>query len=332
LNKKNNNIGDDSKLLAALTKSSGSRIGEGDVSLFSFMTDYSIIKRLWDEFKETEVSLNYPGAVDIWSELDSFKWQIWLRGVHCLARGEYKPSFACHIKSGGNEKNPDEDVLKNVTDLFMQFVIFKILFPKCGHIFRPGCYIYESEFKIFPARIKLGEPVLKTDGPYGIVINLQEFFSQITPDIVVARLERHFKSRRISRLVRRYLVLGVLKGGILLPTPESLPKGGALAPLLANLVLCDILELMNRKNISHIRIGDSIFIFTKNSNARNGIFKIMEKFLKKRMICDKTDSVIWKRDFAPRIPAAGGSFSGIGCLANLIYLYMRKNFSPIPVP
>ena len=53
---------------------------------------------------------------------------------------------------------------------------------------------------------------------------------------VVARIA----DRRVLRLIRRYLMAGLLDNGLFEASREGTPQGGPLSPLLANLVLDEL--------------------------------------------------------------------------------------------
>jgi RNA-directed DNA polymerase len=73
-----------------------------------------------------------------------------------------------------------------------------------------------------------------------LYVDLSKCFDRVNHDILMSRLSRHITDKRLLKLIGRYLRAEVEIDGVCHPTPEGVPQGGPLSPLLANVVLDDL--------------------------------------------------------------------------------------------
>jgi retron-type reverse transcriptase len=57
-------------------------------------------------------------------------------------------------------------------------------------------------------------------------IDLAQFFDRVNHDILMSLVAKHVQDKRILRLIRRYLKVGVMDGGVVSPRGEGTPQGG----------------------------------------------------------------------------------------------------------
>ena len=84
-------------------------------------------------------------------------------------------------------------------------------------------------------------------------VDLSKFFDRVNNDILMLRISRHIADKRLLRLIGRYLRAGVEIDGMRHPTPEGVPQGGPLSPLLANVVLDDLDKLLESRDMCFAR-------------------------------------------------------------------------------
>lgn len=81
-------------------------------------------------------------------------------------------------------------------------------------------------------------------------MDLSKFFDKVNHDILMVRVSRKVKDRRVLKLIGKYLRAGVVVNGRLQSTPEGVPQGGPLSPLLANIMLDDLDKELEKRNHS----------------------------------------------------------------------------------
>ncbi|MGB5451026.1 MAG: hypothetical protein WBM71_18890 [Sedimenticolaceae bacterium] len=71
------------------------------------------------------------------------------------------------------------------------------------------------------------------------------------------RLSRRIDDKTVLRLIPRYLVAGILDGGMVMARYEGAPQGGPLSPLLANVLLDEVDRELEKRSSSSLRVVDS---------------------------------------------------------------------------
>ena len=79
-------------------------------------------------------------------------------------------------------------------------------------------------------------------------VDLEKFFDRVNHDILMARLARRIDDKAVLRLIRRYLVAGIMDGGVVRSGHEGTPQGGPLSPLLANVLLDEVDRELERRS------------------------------------------------------------------------------------
>lgn len=133
--------------------------------------------------------------------------------------------------------------IPTVNDRVIQQAISQVLTPiidptfsKSSHGFRPGRNAHGA--------VKQVKGFIEEGYRVAVDVDLSKFFDRVNHDILMSRLSRHIVDKRLLKLIGRYLRAGVDIDGALHPTPEGVPQGGPLSPLLANVVLDDLDKLL----------------------------------------------------------------------------------------
>ena len=100
-------------------------------------------------------------------------------------------------------------------------------------------------------------------------VDLSKFFDRVNHDILMTRLSRHIQDKRLLKLIGRYLRAGVMIHDNFHPTPEGVPQGGPLSPMLANVVLDDLDKLLESRGMRFARYADDFVISVKSRFPRN---------------------------------------------------------------
>jgi RNA-directed DNA polymerase len=99
--------------------------------------------------------------------------------------------------------------------------------------FRPGRSCHDAIRAIFCAVNKKSKYVLDAD--------ISKCFDRINHDALLKKLNTY---PTLRRQIRAWLKAGVMDGNKLFPTDEGTPQGGVISPLLANVALHGIEELI----------------------------------------------------------------------------------------
>ncbi len=165
-----------------------------------------------------------------------------------------------------------------VNDRVIQQAIAQVLTPlidptfsNASHGFRPGRNAHGAVRQV-KGFIEAGHRV-------AVDVDLSKFFDRVNHDILMARLSRHVRDKRLLKLIGRYLRAGVVIDGRLHPTPEGVPQGGPLSPLLANVVLDDLDKLLESRDMPFARYADDFVICVKSTSAGYRVMDWVKRFL-----------------------------------------------------
>jgi len=73
-----------------------------------------------------------------------------------------------------------------------------------------------------------------------VALDIEAFYDRIDHDLLIKRVSKRVCDRRVLKLLRQWLKVGVLDGGELLPSDQGVPQGGVLSCVLANVVLHEL--------------------------------------------------------------------------------------------
>jgi len=76
---------------------------------------------------------------------------------------------------------------------------------------------------------------------YAVDISLEKYFDTVNQSKLVQVLSETIKDGRVISLIHRFLRAGIMADGVFEESPEGVPQGGPLSPLLGNIMLneCD---------------------------------------------------------------------------------------------
>lgn len=102
---------------------------------------------------------------------------------------------------------------------------------------------------------------------YVIDADLQSYFDTIPHDRMEACLRQRIVDGSILKLIRAFLKAGVMEGHRQWDVTEGAPQGGVLSPLLSNIYLHQLDQLMAERGHRMVRFADDFVIFCKSEKG-----------------------------------------------------------------
>lgn len=258
-------------------KATQETLGLGTESLMERVVQSHNLHQALEKVRKNKGSAGVDGKTvdDLWQMcVDE-----WPRIRKELLSGTYKPQPIRRVeipkKSGGKRKLG----IPTVMDRLIQQAILQVI----GPIIDPKFSAYSFGFR--PKRsakdaVQTARSYIQAGYRYVVDVDLESFFDRVNHDILMDRLSKHIRDPRILRILRSYLESGVLYAGITLAREEGTPQGGPISPLLANVLLDEVDQILEKRNHKFIRYADdcNVYVRSRASGERvmSGLRKIYQ--------------------------------------------------------
>jgi len=180
--------------------------------------------------RRVERNKGAPGTDGLRAEhLRAWCHEHWPEVRQALDVGSYRPAPVRQVlipKPDGGQRRLG---VPTVLDRLIQQALLQVLTP----IFDPT--FSESSFGFRPGRsahqaVRAAEGYLQQGLGWVVDVDLDRFFDRVQHDVLMARVARKVFDHRVLRLIRRYLVAGIMADGVKQPSAEGTPQGSPLTP------------------------------------------------------------------------------------------------------
>jgi RNA-directed DNA polymerase len=248
----------------------GADVHPGFASLLELALERENLLRALKRVRQNKGSPGVDGmTVD---ELLDHLRQEWPRLREELLAGVYRPQpVRRHLidKPGGGKR---ELGIPTVVDRFIQQALLQVLqpifdptFSEHSHGFRPGRRAHDA--------VRQAQRYVQGGKQWVVDVDVEKFFDRVNHDVLMGRLARRVGDRRLLRLIRRYLVAGVMAGGVVVERHEGTPQGGPLSPLLANVLLDEVDKELERRGHAFVRYADDLRVYVGSQKAGQRVMR-----------------------------------------------------------
>jgi RNA-directed DNA polymerase len=172
--------------------------------------------------------------------------------------------------------------IPTVTNRLIQQAIYQVLMPifdpgfsEFSYGFRPGKSAHDAVRKV--------REYIREGYRVAVDMDLSKFFDSVNHDVLMNCMARKIRDKRVLRLIGKYLRAGVMVGDRLQATRKGVPQGGPLSPLLANILLDDLDEELERRGHRFVRYADDFVILVKSQRAGERVMASVKRFLERKL-------------------------------------------------
>ena len=234
-------------------------------------------------WKQVRSNKGAPGVDGITIE-DYPQWarQHWANTRRALERGYYIPQPVRRIEIAKPNGGSRCLGIPTINDRVVQQAIAQVISPLIDPTFSDASFGFRPRRNAHGA-VKQIQRFIETGHKVAVDIDLSTFFDRVDHDLLMVRLARHLPDKRLLKLIGRYLRAGVMVDGVLHPTPEGVPQGGPLSPLLANVMLDDLDKHLESRQMRFARYADDFVICVKSTSSGRRVMEWVECFLTNKL-------------------------------------------------
>ncbi len=159
-----------------------------------------------------------------------------------LREGRYRaqPVRRVYIEQEGGKVRPlgvsslEDKIVQKAVVLVLE-AIYEQDFLPCSYGYRPGRSPHDALDEVFRA-IVLGK------ANYVLDVDIKGYFNSIVHEHLMTFIQQRVRDGRLLRLIGKWLRVGVLEDGRLLPTTKGTSQGAVVSPALANVYLHYVLD------------------------------------------------------------------------------------------
>jgi len=172
--------------------------------------------------------------------------------------------------------------IPTVLDRLIQQAMYQVLMPIFDPEFSDHSYGFRPGRSAHNAVRKVRE-YIREGYRTAVDLDLSQFFDTVNHDVLMHRVARKVRDKRVLRLVGKYLRAGVMVNGRMQKTPQGVPQGGPLSPLLANILLDDLDKELERRGHRFVRYADDFVILVKSQRAAERVKAGIQRFLERKL-------------------------------------------------
>lgn len=252
----------------------------GSVQEQSMMEQVLASENLRAAWRRVKANAGAPGIDGMTVEaFPAFCRKYWPRIRSALMVGTYRPAPVRRVfipKPDGSQRPLG---VPTVLDRVIQQALAQVLTPLFEGGFSTHSYGFRENRNAHQA-VREVEACWQEGRRHAVDCDLKSFFDSVNHNRLMSQLREKIRDRKVLGLIRRYLQAGVvLPDGTCEATPQGVPQGGPLSPLLANVTLDPLDKELERRGHRFARYADDFLVMVKSARAAERVMKSLTRYV-----------------------------------------------------
>ena len=194
---------------------------------------------------------------------------------------EWQPVRQVEIPKAGG-KGTRKLGVATVIDRFVSQAILQVLQKHFDPKFSDHSYGFRPNKSAHQAIAQAQEYIAK--GYTTVVdIDLKNFFDNVNHDKLMSELAKTIKDKRLLKLIRQLLRVGILVNGNRKLSDQGTAQGNPLSPLLSNVILDLLDKELEKRGHKFCRFADDCNVYVRSERAGRRVMRSLKIFIEKKL-------------------------------------------------